>query len=66
MNESNADRIARVAVGVVLLILGFTVLNSVFAVIAIVVGAILTLTGAIGFCPIYAAFKTGTRKLTGA
>ena len=66
MNESNADRIGRVVVGVVLLILGFTVLSSVLAVIAIAVGAILTLTGAIGFCPIYAVFKTGTRKLTGA
>ena len=66
MNESNADRIARVAVGVVLLILGFTVLGGPIAVAAIVVGLILAVTGTIGFCPIYAIFKTGTRKLTGA
>ena len=66
MNESNADRAGRVAVGVVALILGFTVLGGPLAVIAIIVGAILTLTGAIGFCPIYAVLKTGTRKITGA
>jgi len=66
MNESNADRIGRVVVGVLLLIAGFGFLNGALAIIAIVVGAILTLTGAVGFCPIYAIFKTGTRKLTGA
>ena len=66
MNESNGDRIARGAVGVVLLILGFGPLSGVLGVIAIVVGAILTITGAIGFCPIYSIFKTGTRKATNA
>ncbi len=66
MNESNGDRIFRVVVGVALLIAGFTALSGVISVIAIIVGAILTLTGAVGFCPIYAVFKTGTRKLTGA
>ena len=66
MNESNGDRIARGAVGVVLLILGFGPLSGVLGVIAIVVGAILTITGAIGFCPIYSILKTGTRKATNA
>lgn len=66
MNESTGDRIFRVIVGVALLIAGFTALSGALAVIAIVVGAILTLTGAIGFCPIYKVFRTGTRKLSGA
>ena len=66
MNESTGDRIGRGVVGVVLLIAGFTALSGVLAVLAIVVGAILTVTGAIGFCPIYAVLKTGTRKVTGA
>lgn len=66
MNESTGDRIGRGVVGVVLLIAGFTALSGVLAVLAIVVGAILTITGAIGFCPIYAVLKTGTRKVTGA
>ena len=64
MNESNADRIGRVILGVALLIAAFTVLSGILSVIAVVVGAILTLTGAIGFCPIYGVLKTGTRKLT--
>lgn len=66
MNESNADRAIRFVAGVALLILGLTAFNGAIAVIAIIVGAILTLTGAVGFCPLYAIFKTGTRKLTGA
>lgn len=66
MNESTGDRIFRVIVGVALLIAGFTALSGALAAIAIVVGAILTLTGAIGFCPIYKVFRTGTRKLSGA
>ncbi len=66
MNESTGDRVFRVIVGVALLITGFTALSGALAVIAIVVGAILTLTGAIGFCPIYKVFRTGTRKLSGA
>ena len=66
MNESNGDRIFRVVVGVPLLIAGFTVLGGILAVLAVVAGAILTLTGAVGFCPIYKVLKTGTRKLTGA
>ncbi len=66
MNESNGDRIFRVVVGVALLIAGFAALSGIAAVIAIVVGLILTVTGSVGFCPIYKVFKTGTRKLTGA
>ena len=66
MNESTGDRIFRVIVGVALLIAGFTALSGALAVIAIVVGAILTVTGAIGFCPIYKVLRTGTRKLSGA
>ncbi len=66
MNESNSDRIVRVVVGVALLIAAFTVLGGVLAAIAIAVGLILTVTGAVGFCPIYKVLKTGTRKLTGA
>lgn len=66
MNESTGDRVARGVVGVVLLILGFGPLSGVLGIIAIVAGAILTITGAIGFCPIYGIFKTGTRKVTNA
>ncbi len=66
MNEANWDRIARVVVGAALLLAGFAALEGVVAVVAIVVGLILFVTGTVGWCPIYAALKTGTRKLTGA
>jgi hypothetical protein len=61
LNESNMDRIIRVVVGVVLLFLGVSgVLSGGLAIAADVVGAIMLLTGAIGFCPIYAILKIGT------
>lgn len=63
LNESNVDRIIRVVAGVVLLSLGFGgVLSGGPAIVAAVVGAVLLLTGAIGFCPLYAMFKFSTRK----
>lgn len=66
MNESNADRIFRVAVGIPLIVLGFSVFSGLVAVVAVIVGAILAVTGTVGFCPIYKVLKTGTRKLSGA
>lgn len=66
VNEANWERIGRLAVGVVLLILGFTALNGIIAVIAVIAGLILTVTGAVGWCPIYSVLKIGTRKITGA
>jgi hypothetical protein len=60
MNEANIDRIIRAVAGVVLLYLGFGVLGGALAIIADVVGAVLLLTGAVGFCPLYALFKFST------
>ena len=63
MNESNIDRIVRAVVGVVLLYLGLGgVLTGALAIIADVVGVVMLLTSAIGFCPLYALFKLSTRK----
>ena len=63
LNESNIDRIIRVVVGVVLLYLGFGgALSGVLAAVADAVGLILVLTGAVGFCPLYAIFKLSTLK----
>ena len=62
-NESNVDRIIRVVAGIVLLFLGFSgMLSGGLAVVGYIVGAILVFTGALGFCPIYAALKIGTFK----
>jgi hypothetical protein len=63
LNESNVDRIIRAVAGVVLLYLGFGgVLNGTLAIVSDVVGIVLLLTGAIGFCPLYAMLKLSTLK----
>jgi hypothetical protein len=62
LNESNIDRIIRAVAGVVLLYLGFAVLAGALAIVADVVGVVLLLTGAVGFCPLYALLKLSTLK----
>ena len=63
LNESNIDRIVRVVVGITLLYLGLGgMLSGVLAIVADIVGVVLLLTGAIGFCPIYFALKLSTKK----
>jgi hypothetical protein len=63
LNESNIDRIIRVAAGIVLLYLGFGgVLGGAAAVVANVLGVVMLVTGAVGFCPLYAIFKFSTFK----
>jgi hypothetical protein len=62
LNESNTDRIIRAVAGVVLLYLGFGVLSGALAIVADVLGIVLLLTGAIGFCPLYAVLKLSTLK----
>ncbi len=63
LNQSNVDRIIRVVAGVVLLYLGFGgALAGGLAVVADVLGVVLLLTGAVGFCPLYAMFKLSTLK----
>jgi hypothetical protein len=61
LNESNVDRIIRVVAGVVLLYLGFGgALSGTLAAVADVLGVVMLLTGAVGFCPLYAMFKFST------
>lgn len=63
LNESNVDRVIRAVVGVVLLYLGFGgALSGAWAIVADVLGVVMLLTSAVGFCPIYAMFKFGTKK----
>ena len=63
MNESNVDRIIRVLAAVVLLYLGFGgPLSGTPAVVSNILGFVLLLTGAVGFCPLYAMLKLGTLK----
>ena len=61
-NESTADRLIRVVAGLVLAILALTGTIAVpLAYVAWIVAAIAVVTGVVGFCPLYAVLRIGTR-----
>ena len=63
LNEGPVDRIIRVIVGVAMLILGFAgIASGVWMWIAYLAGAILLVTGIVGFCPLYRLFKISTTR----
>lgn len=62
-NESNLDRIIRVIAGIALLAFYFTgIVTGGLGIVFVVIGALLLLTGAVGFCPLYALMKIKTNK----
>jgi hypothetical protein len=62
-NESGLDRVIRVIFGIVLAILYFTnVVSGTLGIVALVIGAVLLVTGVIGFCPLYGLLKIRTNK----
>lgn len=61
-NESTADRIIRIVAGIVLAALAVTgIVTAPLAYIVGIVAAIALVTGALGFCPIYAVLRMSTR-----
>ena len=63
INESSIDSVIRVFAGVLLLYLGFGgELVGVLAIVANILGALLLLTGVIGFYPFYALFDFKRQK----
>ena len=62
-NESKTDRIIRVVVGVILLGLGlFALQGGVLGVIFDILGAVMLITAATGFCLLYKLFGFSTKK----
>jgi hypothetical protein len=62
-NESGLDRVIRIVLGIVLFVLYFTgVVSGTLGIISLVVGAVLVITGLVGFCPLYALLKFRTNK----
>lgn len=63
-NESGVDRGIRAALALVAVILAFTVTkpSSVVGIIVLVVAAILGVTAAVGFCPLYRVLGLSTCK----
>ena len=63
INESKTDRIIRVVLGVALFALGlFGEISQTLGIVLMIIGGIAIITGAIGFCPIYALLKFRTNK----
>lgn len=62
-NESGVDRIIRVVLGIAVLALGWSgVVPGGWGVFLKIIGFVPLLTGAIGFCPLYALAKIRTNK----
>lgn len=53
-NEGTTDRIVRLVLAAVFFLLAFTVVGGVWVYVAAGLGAVMLLTAAIGFCPLYA------------
>jgi hypothetical protein len=64
-NESTPDRLIRIVAGIVLGALALTgTVSGALAVVFLVVAAIALVTGAVGFCPLYAVLRVGTKSAT--
>lgn len=62
-NVSNYDRIIRVIIGVILLVLGWGgFVGGGWGLVFKILGFIPLITGLVGFCPLYALLRTSTRK----
>lgn len=62
VNEAGWDRMARVALGIVLLVVGLGVLDGTAGTVVAVLSAVPLLTGITGFCPLYAVFRFRTNR----
>ncbi len=65
-NEGTVDRVARVTLGVVLLIVGFGVIGGTGGTILGIVGLVPLLTGLAGWCPLYSVFGFRTNEAKSA
>lgn len=68
-NVGTPDRIARIVVGAVMVLLPFfsglfLFTNPVWHWASIIVGAVLILTAIVRFCPLYAIFGLSSRKVS--
>jgi len=52
-NESNQDRGIRAVVGIIALLIGLFAVGGFLRALLIIVGLVLVITAAVGFCPLY-------------
>ncbi len=60
-NEASWDRIARVVLGIVLIVAGLAVVDGTAGYIMAAVGLIPLITGTVGWCPIYSILNVTTK-----
>jgi Inner membrane protein YgaP-like, transmembrane domain len=61
-NVGGIDRVLRIALGVIMAIIGLFVLKGTAGTVVGIVGLIPLVTGLVGFCPLYLPFKFSTNK----
>lgn len=62
-NESNQDRGIRAVVGIIALLIGLFAVGGFLRALLIIVGLVLVITAAVGFCPLYRLLGTNTCKV---
>ena len=62
INEGTVDRVVRGVAGVILLVVGLVLVKGAIGIALDVLGAILLVTGFVGFCPLYTLFHISTSK----
>lgn len=61
-NEGTTDRILRVIIGVIALMIGHSMLSGIVQTTVYIIGAVVLITGAVGFCGLYTLLGISTRK----
>ena len=62
VNEAGWERVARVALAVVLFVVGFAVMDGTAGTVVAVVALVPLLTGLSGWCPLYSLFGFRTKR----
>jgi hypothetical protein len=63
LNIGNTDRIIRVIIAALLAISAWIVgFGAIGGIVLLVLAAVMLITSAVGFCPVYAAFTFSTRR----
>lgn len=62
-NESNQDRGIRAVVGIIALLIGLFAVGGFLRALLIIVGLVLVITAAVGFCPLYRLLGINTCKV---
>lgn len=61
-NESALDRTLRAIIGIAIVVGMFTFITGAWLWVAGIVAAILLVTAAVGFCPLYALLRISTKR----